>query len=173
MIPAESNSVPDYSKGLRLALISIHGLIRGSDLELGRDADTGGQTLYVVELAQALAERSDLAQVDLLTRRVVDSSVGDDYAQALEELSEKARIVRIDCGPEEYLRKEDLWDELDTFVDNVMAFYAEEGDSPDLVHGHYADGGYAGVRLSSLLGGPLVFTGEPRPAGPLLERGLF
>ena len=41
-----------------------------------------------------------------------------------------------------------------------MAFYAEEGQSPDLVHGHYADAGYAGVRLSSLLGVPLVFTGH-------------
>ena len=25
-------------------LISVHGLIRGHDLELGRDSDTGGQT---------------------------------------------------------------------------------------------------------------------------------
>lgn len=40
-----------------LLLISIHGLIRGHDLELGRDADTGGQTKYVVDLARALAER--------------------------------------------------------------------------------------------------------------------
>jgi len=29
---------------LSIALISIHGLIRGENLELGRDADTGGQT---------------------------------------------------------------------------------------------------------------------------------
>ena len=33
---------------LNILLISIHGLIRGQDLELGRDADTGGQTKYVV-----------------------------------------------------------------------------------------------------------------------------
>ena len=39
--------------GLHLILISVHGLIRGHDLELGRDPDTGGQTLYVVELARA------------------------------------------------------------------------------------------------------------------------
>ena len=43
--------------GLHLVLISVHGLIRGHDLELGRDPDTGGQTLYVVELARALSER--------------------------------------------------------------------------------------------------------------------
>jgi sucrose-phosphate synthase len=29
---------------LYIVLISLHGLIRGDDLELGRDADTGGQT---------------------------------------------------------------------------------------------------------------------------------
>ena len=27
---------------LYIVLISVHGLIRGNDLELGRDADTGG-----------------------------------------------------------------------------------------------------------------------------------
>ena len=39
---------------LHIVLLSIHGLIRGHDLELGRDADTGGQTKYVVELARSL-----------------------------------------------------------------------------------------------------------------------
>ena len=37
-------------------LISVHGLIRGKELELGRDADTGGQTKYVLELAQSLSQ---------------------------------------------------------------------------------------------------------------------
>ena len=41
---------------LYILLISVHGLIRGHDLELGRDADTGGQTKYVVELVRALGE---------------------------------------------------------------------------------------------------------------------
>ena len=41
-------------KGLHICLISVHGLIRGNELELGRDADTGGQVLYVVDLSQAL-----------------------------------------------------------------------------------------------------------------------
>lgn len=43
------------TEGLYIALISVHGLIRGQNLELGRDADTGGQTKYVVELARALS----------------------------------------------------------------------------------------------------------------------
>mgnify|MGYP000208132206 CR=1 FL=1 len=91
-----------------ILLISVHGLIRGHDLELGRDADTGGQTLYVVELARALGEREDVARVDLVTRRIVDPSVSEDYAQVEEALSDKVRIVRVDAGPEEYLPKEAL-----------------------------------------------------------------
>jgi sucrose-phosphate synthase len=143
-----------------LLLISIHGLIRGHDLELGRDADTGGQTKYVVDLARALSERQDITQVDLVTRRVLDPTLSSDYAESIEPLTEKARIVRIDAGPEEYLPKEQLWDHLDSFMDNLLSWLNEQGQMPDVVHSHYADAGYVGVRLSNLLGVPLVYTGH-------------
>ncbi len=143
-----------------ILLLSIHGLIRGQDLELGRDADTGGQTKYVVDLARALGERADVAQVDLVTRRVLDPAVSPDYAIPIESLSYKARIVRIDAGPEGYLPKEQLWDHLDALVDNLHDWLREQGRWPDLIHSHYADAGYVGVRLSHLLGIPLVHTGH-------------
>ncbi|MEB3247568.1 MAG: HAD-IIB family hydrolase [Synechococcus sp.] len=143
-----------------LLLISIHGLIRSHDMELGRDADTGGQTKYVVDLARALAAHEGVAQVDLVTRRVVDADVSDDYAQPVEALSDKARIVRIDAGPDEYIPKEQLWDHLDSFMDNLTRWLGEQERMPDLVHSHYADAGYVGVRLSHLLGVPLIHTGH-------------
>lgn len=148
------------AQGLYLVLISIHGLIRGENLELGRDADTGGQTKYVVDLARALGEFPGIAQVDLVTRRVVDAGVSSDYAQPEESLSERSRIVRIDCGPDEYLPKEQLWDHLDPFTDNLVAWLRERPRQPDAVHGHYADAGYCAVRVANLLGIPLVFTGH-------------
>jgi len=143
-----------------ILLLSIHGLIRGHELELGRDADTGGQTLYVVDLARALAERADVAQVDLVTRRIVDPAVSYEYAEPIEPLSDKARILRVDAGPDEYIAKEQLWDHLDGFMDNLVATLNAQGRMPDLVHSHYADAGYVGVRLSNLLGVPLVHTGH-------------
>jgi len=143
-----------------ILLLSIHGLIRGNGLELGRDADTGGQTLYVVDLARALAERDDVDQVDLVTRRIADPAVSGDYAEPVEPLSPKARILRIDAGPDEYIAKERLWDHLDGFMDNLVATLNAAGRMPDLVHSHYADAGYVGVRLSNLLGVPLVHTGH-------------
>ncbi|GAB1235588.1 glycosyltransferase [Ferrigenium sp. UT5] len=145
---------------LFIVLVSVHGLIRGHDLELGRDADTGGQTKYVVELARALGARKDVERVLLLTRRVVDANVSTDYAEPLEPLSDKAAIVRIDCGEPVYLRKEMLWDTLENFSDNALAFLKAQPRLPDVIHGHYADAGYVGSRLSHQLGIPLVFTGH-------------
>ena len=150
---------PENDK-LRILLISIHGLIRGHDLELGRDADTGGQTLYVVELARALGERDDVECVDLVTRRIVDPAVSEDYAKAEEVLSDKVRIIRIDAGPEEYIPKEQLWDHLDSFTDNLVDWIREQPRVPDIVHSHYADAGYVGVRLANLGAIPLVHTGH-------------
>jgi sucrose-phosphate synthase len=145
---------------LYLLLIRVHGLIRGHDLELGRDADTGGQTLYVVELARALGESEEIERVDLVTRRVVDPAVSDDYARREEPLSEKVRIVRIDAGPEGYLPKEQLWDHLDSFTDSLVEWIKAQPRIPDIVHSHYADAGYVGVRLANLAAVPLVHTGH-------------
>ncbi len=145
---------------LTIVLISVHGLVRGNHLELGRDADTGGQVKYVVELARALGEHSDVGKVVLLTRRVIDDQISPEYAEPLELLSDKASIVRIECGEAKYLRKELLWDVLETFVDNAYDYLKTLPRTPDWIHGHYADAGYVGARLSHRLGVPLVFTGH-------------
>ncbi len=150
----------ESGKPLYIVLISVHGLIRGDDLELGRDADTGGQTKYVVELARALGERPDVSKVILLTRLVQDSQVSSDYAKPFEHISEKSSIVRIECGEQKYLRKEALWDSLENFSDNALAYLKSHERLPDIIHSHYADAGHVGARLSHQLGIPLVHTGH-------------
>lgn len=145
---------------LHFILISVHGLIRGHDLELGRDADTGGQTKYVIELAKALAKQAGVGRVDLLTRRVIDREVSPDYARTVEQLADNAWIIRIDAGPEGYICKEELWDHLDSFADNALAWLQGFPRLPDILHSHYADAGYVGVRLAHATGLPLIHTGH-------------
>lgn len=145
---------------LHIVLISIHGLIRGHDLELGRDADTGGQTKYVVELAKSLAKQPNVGRVDLVTRRIVDGDVSPDYAEPVEALAENVQIVRIEAGPEAYIRKEELWDYLDSFADNLLSWLHRQSRWPDVLHSHYADAGYVGLRLSHWTGLPLIHTGH-------------
>ncbi len=145
---------------LYVLMLSVHGLMRGHELELGRDADTGGQTLYVIELARALGRHPRVAQVDVVTRLVDDASVSPDYSVPVEALGGNARLVRLPCGPRRYLRKESLWNHLDQLVDRTLSYLRQQPHLPDVIHSHYADAGYVGVQLSQLLGIPLVHTGH-------------
>ncbi|GBO55008.1 sucrose phosphate synthase [Pseudanabaena sp. lw0831] len=143
-----------------ILLISVHGLIRGQNLELGRDADTGGQTKYVVELAKALGKQSNVERVDLVTRLIIDDAVDADYSAVTEDLAENVQIVRIEAGPEAYIPKEELWSHLDSLTDRLFTWLLEQRRLPDIIHSHYADAGYVGVRLSHLTGLPLIHTGH-------------
>lgn len=144
---------------LKITLISLHGLIRARNLELGRDADTGGQTKYVIEVARELAAHADVGSVELLTRQVIDSKVSEDYARLEEPISDNAKIVRIPFGPKRYLKKEALWPYLEMFVDQTLVHFRRTG-LPDVIHGHYADAGLAGAQLARLLHIPFIFTGH-------------
>lgn len=146
--------------GLNILLISVHGLIRSRDIELGRDADTGGQITYVLDLARALAADPRVERVDLLTRLIEDDEVSADYAQGDEAITPKLSIVRLPFGPRRYLRKEALWPYLDQMVDRCLHLLRSRGRLPDLIHTHYADAGYVGRQLSLLLGIPQFHTGH-------------
>jgi len=146
--------------GLRLLHLNLHGLIRSHDLELGRDSDTGGQTLYVLELVKGLAARPEVDKVQLLTRLIVDRKVSSDYSNPVEKISNCAEIVRLSFGPKRYLRKELLWPYLDDLADQIVQLLQKESHLPDWIHAHYADAGYVGSLVSRRLGIPLVFTGH-------------
>lgn len=149
----------ETKKGIHIALLSLHGLIRATDCELGRDADTGGQIKYVLELAEELAKQPRVARVDLITRQIFDAKVDDTYAQLEERISDHAKIVRIPFGPKRYLKKEALWPYMEVFIDQAISYFRRTG-LPDLIHGHYADAGLAGSQLARLLHIPFVFTGH-------------
>ena len=141
-------------------MVSVHGLIRGKEPELGRDPDTGGQVGYVLDLVHALANNTGVEKVDLLTRKVESQSISDDYAVDEEALSTNSRIVRLRCGPRRYIRKEALWPYLDEFVDRALQHFKAQDRLPDILHTHYADAGYVGLQLSSMLNIPQIHTGH-------------
>jgi sucrose-phosphate synthase len=143
-----------------IQMFSVHGLLRAENLELGKDADTGGQIKYVIELAQALSDRDDIGSVDLFTRIVADKHVSSDYAKPIEQVTEKFRIVRIQCGGRRYMRKELLWAHLDEYIDKTIKFNKRTGIIPDAVHGHYPDGGYVAMQLANIFGLPFIYTGH-------------
>ncbi|KAJ0972860.1 hypothetical protein J5N97_020819 [Dioscorea zingiberensis] len=173
------------NKQLYIVLISLHGLIRGEDMELGRDSDTGGQVKYVVELARALGGTKGVYRVDLLTRQVSGPDVHWSYGEPVEMLTPGDRnshvdscgayIIRLPFGPgQRYISKESLWPYIPEFVDRALAHITNValslGDQleagggrpiwPYVIHGHYADAGEAAARLAGVLNVPMVMTGH-------------
>lgn len=147
-------------KNYYIQLFSPHGLIRSKNPEIGRDKDTGGQVKYVLELLEALSQHPQIRKIDLFTRRIVDKRVSEAYAEKIDLINPKARIVRIDCGGHLYKPKEQLWDHLDEFINNTIRFIEAEDDYPDVVHGHYADGNYIALELSKIFALPFIATGH-------------
>src|SRR4026208_1568657 len=80
----------------RIAMISEHA----SPLAILGGVDSGGQNVYVGQLARHLAAVG--YEVDVFTRR---DGVG---LPEVAEWSSGVRIVHVPAGPAEYVRKEDL-----------------------------------------------------------------
>ncbi len=159
ILPKQTAVAAPRVDNLKVVLISLHGLIRAREPELGYDADTGGQVKYVLELAKELASLPQVASVELLTRQIIDPKVSDDYARLEEPISDNAKIVRIPFGPKRYLKKESLWPFIEMFVDQTLVHFKRTG-VPSIIHGHYADAGLAGALLARLLCLPYIFTGH-------------
>ncbi len=150
----------NQNHGLYIQLYSIHGLIRGDNLELGRDADTGGQTKYVVELAKTLSEDERVEKIELVTRQIRDKNVSEHYSVPEEKINEKLSIIRLRCGGGKYVRKELLWNSLEEFVDKSIKHIKSAGRLPDVIHSHYADAGYVCTEITKFFGIPFIHTGH-------------
>ena len=148
------------NQGLYIQLYNIHGLFRGHDLELGRDADTGGQTKYVLEFATALSKSPLVEKVEVVTRLIKDKRVSADYSLPLEKINDKLNIVRIQCGGTKYIRKELLWEHLEEFVDNSIKYLKSQKRLPDIIHSHYPDAGFVCDELSKFFNIPFIHTGH-------------
>ena len=147
-------------KKLRIALINIHGLIKGSGLEIGRDSDNGGQTKYLFELAESLSNHEQIEYVHIFTRLIDDPNLSQDYNLPVEIINEKLDIRRINFGGKRYKMKEQLWEHLDDFVNSAVQHIKAHNIFPDWIHSHYGDAGYCAVELSTILNVPFAHTGH-------------
>ncbi|MFT6716255.1 MAG: sucrose-phosphate synthase [Saprospiraceae bacterium] len=147
-------------KKVRVHLINLHGLVKGSGLEIGRDSDNGGQTKYVYELAEHLSMCDEIEHVHLFTRKINDPEVSSEYSEEIEVINDKFDIRRIEFAGDKYIMKEQLWDHLDEFVKNALTHIKKHDITPDWLHSHYADAGYVAKELSIKLNIPFAHTGH-------------
>jgi mannosylfructose-phosphate synthase len=131
----------------RICMLSVHGYFDPEPI-LGA-TDTGGQVTYVLELSKHLAELGPM--VDIYTRRF-------EGRDEIAPVNDKVRVIRIPCGPDRFIRKEDLFPHLDEFVDNMLDFMREHDLDYDVIHSHYWDAGYVSMKLCEKTGKDFCYT---------------
>ena len=129
----------------QIALISEHA----SPLGTFGGADSGGQNVYVGQLARHLAVLG--YEVDIFTRR--DS---EKLPQLLEWMC-GIRIIHVPAGPPVPVRKEDLLPYMKEFTAYVLGF-CQHVQHYDLVHGNFWMSALVAAEIKRKLGTPFVVT---------------
>ena len=138
------------SKIKHIAMLSTHGYFDPVP-QLGR-TDTGGQVVYVLELAKALTRAG--YQTDIYTRWFDKSQLQVDPIPDIPD----ARVIRIPAGPWEFIPKEFIYDVLPELAANMVSFIKENDIAYDLFHGHYVDAGIVALDVAMALSKPVFFT---------------
>ncbi|SHF29839.1 sucrose-phosphate synthase [Caldanaerobius fijiensis DSM 17918] len=142
---------------MHIAFFNPQGNFDRKDSHWTEHPDFGGQLVYVKEVAIAIAKQGH--RVDIITRKIDDPD-WPEFKETLDHYDgiENINIIRIPCGPASFLPKEQLWQYLNEWVDNILLYYRNEGSMPDFVTTHYGDGGIAGALFKEKTGIPFSFT---------------
>ena len=130
-----------------ILMLSTHGYV-AAEPELGKP-DTGGQVVFVLELAKHFAELG--YRVDVVTRRFENQPAED-------VIDERLRVWRIPFGGPAFVRKEDMHDHLEEFERHFLTAVADRGIRYDVVSSHYWDAGWSGQHIAAELDIPHVHT---------------
>ena len=138
-------------------MVSTHGYV-AAEPPLGLP-DTGGQVVYVIELAKKLAQLG--YEVDVWTRRFENQP-------QTEKVEDHVRIIRMPCGGKEFIPKEYLYKKLPEWTENALRYIAKKRYKYEFINSHYWDAGLAGQHMSEELGVPHIHT--PHSIGTWKQR---
>src|SRR5437763_1892154 len=131
---------------MQIALVSEHA----SPLALVGGVDSGGQNIYVANVARQLARSGH--HVDVFTRR--DNSL----LPTIVHWKKNVRVVHLDAGPARFVAKEQLLPHMDEFGAALVAFFRRQSRPYDVVHANFFMSGLASLNVRRELDIPLVIT---------------
>ncbi len=109
----------------RIAAISVHT----SPLATLGGKDAGGMNVYVRELSCHIAKLG--LPVDIFTRRT------DPHSPEVVEICQGVNLVYVNAGPAEPVDKNQLFDLLPEFAENMALYSFRAGVRYDVIHAHY------------------------------------
>jgi len=130
----------------KIAFISEHA----SPLSTLGGVDTGGQNVYVAQLAKHLANKG--YTIDIFTR------MEDSNAAKVIDWIPNIRIINVTAGPARIIPKEELLPFMAEFEQQMLAFMKEEKLAYELIHANFFLSGLVAMNLKRKTGVPFVIT---------------
>lgn len=112
--------------------------------------DTGGQNVYVAQLAKGLAGEN--YRIDIYTR------LEDPAKPQVVNWLPNVRVVHIQAGPACVLPKEELWAYMPEFRENMLAFIAGQQLEYQLIHANFFMSGWVAAEIKAALSIPFTVT---------------
>src|SRR3954454_896509 len=131
---------------MQIAIVSEHA----SPLALVGGVDSGGQNIYVANVARQLARSGH--HVDVFTRR------DNPLLPTIVHWKKNVRVVHVDAGPTRFVAKEELLPYMDEFGAALVAFFRRQSRRYDVVHANFFMSGLASLNVRRELDIPLVVT---------------
>ncbi|QYJ20031.1 glycosyltransferase family 1 protein [Achromobacter sp. ES-001] len=130
----------------RIAIISEHA----SPLAIAGSVDSGGQNVYVANVARELARAG--MQVDVFTRK------DNPALEAEQTMMRGVRVVHVPAGPDSYLPKEKMLPYMDEFSAFLLRYFGRQGRGYDVIHANFFMSAMAALPVAQHFGIPLAVT---------------
>lgn len=130
----------------RIAMISEHASPLAN---LGR-VDSGGQNVYVAQVARHLARLGYL--IDIFTRR------DDESLPEILDWEKNIRIIHVPAGPSRFVPKEELLPYMEAFTAYMVDFFKQQKEPYDLVHAHFWMSALVAAEIKRALDIPFIVT---------------
>lgn len=130
--------------------------------------DTGGQNVFVNQFSSALEKVG--YRITIVNRGGYSHPRTGELQKGLHYKDNHQRILYLDDGQDQFVRKEDMCERVPELVTALSDFLEEEGLAPDLIISHYWDAGTVGCMLKELLGTGVKHVWVPHSLGAVKKR---
>jgi glycosyltransferase involved in cell wall biosynthesis len=132
--------------------------------------DTGGQDVFVNRFTEELARQG--FRITIVNRGGYPHPVTGQPRRGLRYKDERQRILYLEDGLQEFVRKEDMDGRIPQLVEFLRAYLDAEGTRVDLILSHYWDGLKVGVLYNRMLSEPVRHIWTPHSLGAIKKRNV-
>jgi len=132
--------------------------------------DTGGQNIFVNQFSQTLTQKG--YRVTIVNRGGYDHPILGSSRKGIHYKDECQRILFLDDGVNEFVRKEDMQERLPGLANDLQEQLSSEDAPVAMIVSHYWDGAALGILYNQSLTNPVKHIWVPHSLGSVKKRNV-